>query len=105
MAVEIEVPEQLGAAMRREVHGHRGRIESQRIVDGFSEIAAIVPLSELLDSASTGLAQFPMEFAGYQTVSDHGPATDSGIGVTANKPNYPQPRGRSDAAPIEHEDD
>jgi elongation factor G len=105
MAVEIEVPEELGAAIRREVHGHRGRIMSQRIIDGFSEIAAIVPLSELLDSTATGLAQFPMEFAGYETASDHGPATDSGIGATANKPNYPRPRGRSDAAPIEHEDD
>ena len=105
MAVEIEVPEELGEAIRREVHGRRGRIEHQRIVDGFSEIAAIVPLSELLDSASTGLSRFPMEFAGYEAVSDLGPSTDSGIGVTANKPNYPRPRGRSDAAPIEHEDD
>lgn len=105
MAVEIEVPEELGAAILREVHGHRGRIERQRTVDGFSEIEAIVPLSELLDSASTGLAQFPMEFAGYEAVSDRGPSTDSGIGVTANKPNHPRPRRRSDAAPIEHEDD
>jgi elongation factor G len=105
MAVEIEVPEELGAAIRREVHGHRGRIERQRIVDGFSEIAAIVPLSELLDSASTSLTQFPMEFAGYEAVSDPGPSTDSGIGVTANKPNYPGPRRRSDAAQIEREDD
>jgi len=105
MAVQIEVPEELGAAIRRQVHGYRGRIERQRIVDGFSEIAAIVPLSELLDSASTDLAQFPMEFAGYEAVSDHGPSTDSGIGVTAKKPNYPGTRRRSDAASIEHEDD
>ena len=105
MAIEIDVPEERGAAIRREVHGHRGRIERQRIVDGFSEIAAIVPLSELLDLASTGLAQFPMEFAGYEAVSDHGPSTDNGIGVTANKPNYPGPRRRSNTAPIEHEDD
>jgi elongation factor G len=105
MKVEIEVPEELGAAIRREVHGHRGRIERQQIVNGFSEIAAIVPLSELLDSASTVLAQFPIEFAGYEAVSDHGPSTDSGIGATANKPNYPGPRRRSDVAPVEHEDD
>jgi elongation factor G len=105
MAVEIEVPEELGAAILREVHGHRGRIERQRIVDGFSEIEATVPLSELLGSASTGLGHFPMEFAGYEAVSDHGPSTDNGIGVTANRPNYPKPKRRSDAAPIEHEDE
>ena len=105
MAVEIEVPEELGATIRREVHGHRGRIERQRIVGGLSEIKAIVPLSELLDSASTSLGQFPMDFAGYEAVSDDGSSTDGGTGVTANKPNYPRPRIRSEAAPIEHEDD
>src|SRR5579863_3705345 len=30
MAVQIEVPEELGAAIRRQVHGYRGRIERQR---------------------------------------------------------------------------
>lgn len=105
MAVEIEVPEELGAAIRREVHGHRGRIERQRNANGFSEVDAIVPLSELLDPASTGLAHFPMAFAGYEAVFDNGPSPDDGIGVTANKPNYPRHGRRSDAAPIEQEDD
>ncbi len=105
MAVEIEVPEELGAAIRGEVHAHRGRIERQRIVDGFSEIDAAVPLSELLGSASKGLAHFPMEFAGYEPVSDHGTSTDNGIGVTANRPNSPKPKRRSDAAPLERKDE
>jgi elongation factor G len=105
MAVEIEVPERLGATIRHQVHGHRGRIESERIVEGLSEIKAVVPLSELLNLASKGLAQFPMEFAGYEAVPDDGSSTDSGTGVTANKPNSPRPRRRSDVVPIEHEDD
>jgi translation elongation factor EF-G len=105
MAVEIEVPEELAATIRREVHGHRGRIKRQRIVDGLSEIKAIVPLSELLDSDSTSLAQFPMDFEGYEAVSDYGSSADGGTGVTANKPNHPRPRIRSEAAPIEREDD
>ena len=97
MAVEIGVPEKLGPTIRREVYGHRGSTERQRIVDGLCEIRAIVPLSELLESATRVLAQFPMEFAGYEAVSDHGPSTDSGTGVTANKPNYPRPPGIRDS--------
>ena len=58
MAVEIEVPEELGAAIRREVHGHRGRIERQRNANGFSEVDAIVPLSEPLDTSFYGSCSF-----------------------------------------------
>jgi len=105
MVVEIEVPEELGATIRREVHRHRGRIERQRLVDGLSEMKAIVPLSELLASTSKSLGLFPMHFAGYEAASDDGSSTDGGTGVTANKPNYPRPWIRSEAAPIEHEDD
>lgn len=105
MTVEIEVPEQLTAAVCREVYGHRGRIEHQSTVDRFSEIMAIVPLSELLNLASTGLAEFPMEFAGYEAVSDDESSTDNGSGVTANKPNYPRPWTRFDAARPEPQDE
>jgi hypothetical protein len=48
-------------------------------------------------SASTSLAQFPMEFAGYEVVSDDGSSTDGDTGVTTTKPNYPRPRIRSEA--------
>jgi elongation factor G len=105
MAVEIDVPEELAAAMRRDVYAHRGRIKLQRSNQGWSEIEAIVPLTELLNSASTPLAQFPMEFAGYEARLDRGPSTDRGIGVTADKPNHPRPGSRSASAPLEHEDD
>ena len=52
MAIEIDVPEELMAETRQEVYTHRGRIESNVTADGFSEIEAVVPLSELLASAS-----------------------------------------------------
>ncbi|HEY1987647.1 MAG TPA: hypothetical protein VGG85_19685 [Terracidiphilus sp.] len=74
MAVEIDVPESAVAGIRREIRGHRGRIERQRTADGRIEIEAIVPLPELLNSASKGLAQFPTVFARYEAVSDHGPS-------------------------------
>jgi elongation factor G len=105
MALEIEVPERLAATIRREILVHRGRVEHQQIVNSWVEIEAIVPLSELLLSSSHGLAEFPSEFAGYETVSDDDISNENGPGVTENKPNYPQ-RGRgSETARPEPEDE
>lgn len=98
MAVEFEVPEELTAAIRSEILAHRGRIVRNLAGKGLSETKAIVPLSELLGSVSRGLAEFPMEFAGYEPVSDHGSSDDDVSGVTANKPNSPRPGRRSEMA-------
>jgi elongation factor G len=98
MVVEIEVPEALTAIIEREINQHRGRIDRMLSKNDWSEIRAIVPLSELLNSASNGLADFPMEFAGYEALRDDGPSDENGSGVTANKPNYPRPRSRSEMA-------
>jgi elongation factor G len=95
MAVEIEVPEELTSAIRSEIQTHRGRVENRLTANGFSEIKAVVPLSELLASSSRGLAEFPMEFAGYEAVRDNGSSDENGSGVTANRPNDPRPGNRS----------
>jgi elongation factor G len=105
MAVEINVPEELTAAISHQVHAHRGRFERKQTLSGFSEIKAIVPLSELLALASKGLAEFPMEFAGYEPVSYRGPSDENAAGVTANKPNRPRPSGQSEMARPDPEDD
>ncbi|MFZ0747663.1 MAG: hypothetical protein WAM85_24880 [Terracidiphilus sp.] len=95
MAVEIEeVPQELAATIREDVSMHRGRIERDLTVNGWSEFRAIVPLSELLLSSSRLLAEFPREFAGYEPASDGGVSGDDGIGVPAIKPNFPR-QGRS----------
>ncbi len=104
MAVEIEVPAELTVGIRGEVQSHRGRIEDQWTANGFSAVKAIVPLSELLTSRSQRLAEFPMEFVGYEAVLDNGSSDEDRSGVTANKPNDPQPRKRAETSPIERED-
>ncbi len=58
-----------------------------------------------MNSVTKSLAQIAMEFEGYEARPDGGSSTDGGIGVTANKPNYPRTRTRSEAIPIEHEDE
>jgi elongation factor G len=103
MAIEIEVPEELAAATRREVYAHRGRIESHVIANGLSEIKAMVPLSELLVSSS-GIAVCPREFAAYEVVRDRG-SSDDASGVIANRPNSPRPRSRSEMARPNAEDE
>ena len=104
MSIEMEVPEELMAAARQEVNTHRGRIESSVTANGFSQIKAVVPLSELLVSAS-GIAACPMEFVGYEAVRDNGSSDENGAGVTANKPNGPRPGRRSEMARPDPEDD
>jgi elongation factor G len=105
MALEIDVPEKMATTIRREISLHRGRIEREESINGFSEIKAIVPLSELLTSSSLASAEIPMEFAGYEEVSDDGSSTDRNAGVTANKPSHPRPRLRCVAAKPEMEDE
>jgi elongation factor G len=106
MSFEIELPEGLILAIRSEILAHRGRIERDEVTaNGLGEIKAIVPLSELLASASGELAEFPMEFAGYEPVRDHNSPHDGAAGVIASKPNHPRLGSRSGMARIEPEED
>jgi len=89
MTVEIEVPEGLATAIRDEVYRRRGRVERDLPVNGWCEIRAVVPLSELLLSSSRALAEFPAAFAGYEPVSNGGISGDYAAGVPAIKPNLP----------------
>jgi elongation factor G len=104
MAIDIEVPEELAAAIQREIYTHRGRIESNVVDSGFIEIKAVVPLSELLVSSS-GIAVCPMQFAGYEAVRDNGISDENGSGATSNKPRAPGPNSRSEVARPEADDE
>jgi len=95
MAIEFEVPDDVSAAARNTIYTRRGRVERILTQDGFSEIRAVMPLSELLASDS-GIAVCPMEFLGYEPVQDNGLSDEDGSGVTANKPNRPRPGSRSE---------
>ena len=106
MEIEIvEVPAELSDVIRDEVYTHRGRVEHEGTTDGWSEIKAVVPLSELLASPSRLLAEFAMEFAGYEAVRNDGSSDENGSGVTANRPNRPKPRSRSETTRPEPESD
>jgi hypothetical protein len=72
--------------------------------NGLCELKAIIPLSELLASASGELAEFPMKFAGYEPVRDNDSPDDDAAGVTAKKPNNPRLGGSSEAARWGRED-
>lgn len=95
MAVKIEMPSELSAAIQHEVRRYRGRVERATVASGFAEIDAMLPLSELLPMTSSGLAAFPMEFAGYEAVRSKGSSDEDGSGAMVNKPNDPGPRNRS----------
>jgi elongation factor G len=99
MSLEIEVPQEIVPAIRREISVHRGRIDHELTGSGLNEIRATVPLSELLSVAPGGLAEFPMKFSGYEPVRDSGLPDDGKAGVTANKPNYPRKGSRSEVTP------
>ena len=106
MLVEFEeVPQELAATIRDEVSMHRGRVDRELTLNGWSEFQAIVPLSELLISSSRLLAEYPTEFAGYEPVSDGGVSGDNGTGVTANKPSRPPHRRRSEMVRPDQEDE
>ncbi len=105
MALEIDVPEDLIAEVQSEIRTHRGRVECIQTTNGFSKIEAIVPLSELLTSASTGFAECPTKFVGYEAVRGGGPSDENTSGVTANKPNRPRPGSRSTTARFNPEEE
>jgi elongation factor G len=95
MAVQIHAPDfpTAIAIMEREIFQHRGRIDRASSADGYRDILAIVPLSELLVSEFSPLSKSPMTFAGYEAVRGDDRSDENGPGVTANKPDYPL-RGR-----------
>jgi len=106
MSFEMEVFDAFVPAIRSEIAAHRGRIErDERIATGLTEIKALVPLSELLASSSGVFAGVPMEFAGYEPVQDDHSSEDGNAGVTANKPNRPRPRSRSEMSRTDPEED
>jgi elongation factor G len=82
-----------------ELNARRGRIESIEPHDGFMEITAIVPLSEVLRSSKYGRPDYPMRFARYESTRNP-PDTfgEEGAGVTANLPRSPHPENRYAAA-------
>lgn len=97
MSLEVELFEGLVLAIRDEISAHRGRIVRDDITEkGLCEFKAIIPLSELLASASGELAGFPTEFAGYEPVRDNDSPDDGTSGVTARKPNNPRLGGSSE---------
>jgi elongation factor G len=104
MSVDASVPQGLAAATRQEIYSHRGRVESELTQDGFSEIEASVPLSELLVS-SAGIAARPMKFLRYEPIRDSGSSDEDASGVTAKKPNSPRPKRWSDATRPSPEDE
>jgi len=100
MAIEVEVPEvaDLDQGIAREVAALRGRVTRSKIENGWCEIEAIVPLSELLGPGSRTLGAFPMEFAGYEQMRDDGEADESGTRVPV-RPRTPREGRVSDAPP------
>jgi elongation factor G len=88
MSLEFEMPDGIARAVESEIHALRGRFERNESAKGFSEVKAIVPLAELLSSASGALTGAPMEFFDYEPVRDDRPP-ESGLGVAANKPRPP----------------
>ena len=104
MSLDIEAPAGLMPAMRSEILAHRGRVARELYVEGFCEVEAIVPLSELLVRSPTTLAGFPMEFAGYEPIPDNGTSNDDELGVRANKPDRPRAGPRSASVQSNPED-
>jgi elongation factor G len=81
-----------------ELNARRGRIENMESYAGWLEIAALVPLLEMLNSSKYGRPDYPMEFARYErTRCPPDRFGEDGIGVTANLPKLPH-TGRRSAA-------
>lgn len=98
MSLEVELFEGPVSAVRDEILAHRGRIVRDDITEnGLCEFKALIPLSELLASASGKLAEFPMEFAGYEPVRESDLPDDGTAGVTVKRPNNPRLGGSSEA--------
>jgi elongation factor G len=94
MTVEVGVPEDLAKAIAHDVIKRRGRVEHMDTENSWTEITAIVPLSELLVSVSQRLAAFPMEFAGYQPMPED--RDEIGTREPVNNPRTPRRGGISE---------
>jgi elongation factor G len=104
MAVEVTVPEEQMGTIIGDINSRRGRIEGMEHLAGSQVIKAIVPLSELLSSRSRrGLAEYPMEFAGYVEVPHTGGFDGVDPGVPAILPKVPNRGPGSVAARLESE--
>ncbi len=103
MAVEVTVPEEQMGTTIGDINSHRGRIEGMERVAGSQLIKAIVPLSEMLGSRSRWLAEFPMQFAGYEEVPHWGGFDGTEPGVPATLPKVPKQGRGSVAARLESE--
>ena len=97
MTVEVTVPEEQTGTAIVDINSRRGRIGGMELLAGSQLIKAIVPLSELLGSRSGGLAEFPMEFAGYEEVHHRGGFDGTVPGVPAILPKVPN-QGRGSIA-------
>jgi elongation factor G len=96
MTVEVGVPEDLAKAIAHDVIKRRGRVEHMDTESSWTEITAIMLLSELLVSVSQGLAAFPMEFAGYQPMPEDRNSDEIGTRVPVNNPRTPRHGGISE---------
>lgn len=91
MTVKVEVPElaDIDAAIVRQISELRGRMTRSKAENGWCQMEAIVPLSELLASGSLTLGAFPMEFAGFEQRRDDGEPDENGTRVPV-RPSTPQ---------------
>jgi elongation factor G len=103
MAVEVGVPEDLAKAIAHDVIKRRGQVEHMDTENSWTEIKAIMPLSELLVAVSQGLAAFPMEFAGFQPVPEDRNSDEIGTRVPVNNPRRPRHGGVSEVPPFDPE--
>jgi elongation factor G len=104
MTVEVIVSEDFVEAVAKDVIERRGRVTSTETVNGWSEMTAVLPLAEVLDSVAQGLAGYPMEFAGYEPVEDGDALDEGGASVSRNNPNRPRERRRAAMPPAYPED-
>jgi elongation factor G len=103
MTVEVGVPEDLAKAIAHDVIERRGRVQHMDSENSWTEITAIMPLSELLVSVSQGLSAFPMEFAGYQPMPEDRNSDGIGRPVPVNNPQTPRHGGISEVPPFDPE--
>lgn len=91
MAVEVGLPKELAKAIAHDVIERRGRVERMDTENNWTEITAIVPLSELLVWLTGGFAAFPAEFSGFEPMP--GDSDEIGTPVSVNNPRRPRQGG------------
>ncbi len=104
MALELDLPEGIAAALEIEIYALRGRIERSDSVNGFRVTKVIAPLSELLSSSDSALTVAPMEFIGYEPVQDDYSGDEGEVDVMPNKPRRPRSGGGSEMVPMDPEE-